>query len=163
MRRVRMAEASGAGMRGRAADPASGGEANGSGPGRSGREKAMTIMLRMFATLCPMLRRGAVASVVAVGLGGVAQAAQPAEEDAHAPPSMGGVPGSPDAMEPAGTPGQAPTGVHELGGGHTGRGADVDPVSPGGLGSGISTNTQPSGVGSAGSVGSSTTASPTSR
>lgn len=117
----------------------------------------MTITIRMSTMRCL-----AVAGVVATGLGGVAQAAPP-PGDAHAPASMGGVPGSPDAADPAGTPARAATGIHEMGGGATKRGVDVDPVSPGGVGSGISTNTQPSSVGGAGSVGSSTTASPTSR
>ncbi|MGI4976174.1 MAG: hypothetical protein ACRYG6_04440 [Janthinobacterium lividum] len=123
----------------------------------------MTSMIRLAA-----LRRSMVRGVAAAGLfgalGGAAVAAPPPGGNAGgAGASMGGVPGSPDAYDPAGTPAKPVTGVHEMGGGGTGRGVDVDPVSPGGVGSGISTNSQPSAVGGAGSVGSSTTASPTSR
>ena len=126
----------------------------------------MTNTIRQTTTGRPTMRRVAAASIVAagLGLGGAAWGAPPPAADAaHAPPSMGGVPGSPDAYDPAGTPGQPGLGVHQMGGKVVGRSVDVDPVSPGGVGSGISTNTQPSSVGSAGSLGSSTTASPTSR
>lgn len=125
----------------------------------------MTNTIRQTSTWRPTMRRAATASIVAagLGLGGAAHSAPPQGTDpAHAPPSMGGVPGSPDAYDPAGTPGQPGLGVHQMGGKTIGRSVDVDPVSPGGVGSGISTNTQPSSVGGKGSVGSSTTASPTS-
>ncbi len=125
----------------------------------------MTSMIRL-AALRRSLTRGVMAAglVGALGGGGMAFAAPPPGGSANgAGPSMGGVPGSPDASDPAGTPAKPVTGVHEMGGGGTGRSVDIDPVSPGGVGSGISTNSQPSAVGGAGSVGSSTTASPTSR